>query len=319
MTEPEAPFDVLVIGRVGVDVYPLQEGSLEEVTTFGKYVGGSAANVAVAAARHGQRSALISRTGDDPFGRFVRRALTELGVDARYTRAIPGGQTPVTFCELFPPESFPLYFYRADPAPDLLVRAGELDTAAVERARVVWITATGLSRSPSREAHEAALAVRSPTQHTVLDLDYRANMWPSASDAREAIAGALERVTVAVGNREECEVAVGEVDPIRAADALLERGVQIAIVKRGPRGVLAKTADEVVEVMPTPVTVVNGLGAGDAFGGALCHALVSGWSLADSMAFASAAGAIVAGRRECASAMPTTAEVHDVLTRGAVL
>ena len=58
----------------GVDIYPLQVGvGLEDVATFGKFLGGTAANVAVAAARHGLRAALVSRTGADPFGRFVHR------------------------------------------------------------------------------------------------------------------------------------------------------------------------------------------------------------------------------------------------------
>src|SRR5438477_13134956 len=105
-------FDVITMGRVGVDIYPLQVGvELEDVTSFGKFLGGSATNVAVAAARHGRRSAVITRTGEDPFGRFIHSALAELGVDDRFVRPVAGLPTPVTFCEIFPPDSFPLYFY----------------------------------------------------------------------------------------------------------------------------------------------------------------------------------------------------------------
>ncbi|HEY5853586.1 MAG TPA: PfkB family carbohydrate kinase, partial [Aldersonia sp.] len=132
-------FDVLAIGRSGVDIYPLQIGvSLEEVETFGKFLGGSAANVAVAAARLGNRSALISGVGDDPFGRFVRRALSDLGVDNRYVTTHGEFPTPVTFCEIFPPDDFPLYFYRKPSAPDLQVTAAEIDTDAVRDARLFW-------------------------------------------------------------------------------------------------------------------------------------------------------------------------------------
>ena len=114
---PEA-FDLIAMGRIGVDVYPLQTGvSLREVETFGKYLGGSATNVAVAAARHGRRSAIVSRTGDDPFGLFIHDALAGFGVDDRWVTAVPGLPTPVTFCEIFPPDDFPLYFYRWPKAP----------------------------------------------------------------------------------------------------------------------------------------------------------------------------------------------------------
>ena len=112
------------MGRVGVDLYPLQTGvGLEDVTTFGKYLGGSATNVAVAAARLGRRAAVITRTGEDPFGRFVHQALRGYGVDDQFVTAVPGLPTPVTFCEIFPPDHFPIYFYRYPKAPDLEIRA----------------------------------------------------------------------------------------------------------------------------------------------------------------------------------------------------
>ncbi len=307
-------FDVITIGRVGVDLYPLQAGvHLEDVTTFGKFLGGSATNVAVAAARHGRRSAVITRTGDDPFGRFVHRALRELGVDDRYVTAVADLPTPVTFCEIFPPDDFPLYFYRLPKAPDLVINDDELDLPAVAGAGVFWATVTGLSQEPSRHAHDVAWQARERRPLTVLDLDYRPMFWESREAARAQVQHALGKVTVTVGNLDECETAVGERDPLRAADALLDAGVELAVVKQGPKGVLARTRDELVEVPPTPVTVVNGLGAGDGFGGALCHGLLAGWPLERTVRFANAAGAIVASRLECSTAMPTTDEVEALL------
>lgn len=316
MTSPATiPFDLITIGRVGVDIYPLQDGSLVEVSTFGKYLGGSATNVSVAAARHGRRSAVITRTGNDPFGAYIHQELRRLGVSDEFVSGVDGLHTPVVFCELFPPDDFPLYFYREPKAPDLVIHADELDLAAIRDARIYWSTVTGLSEEPSRSAHFAAWAARGRTPFTILDLDYRPMFWDSPERASEQVALALEHVTVAVGNREECEVAVGETDPHRAADALLERGVALAIVKQGPKGVLAKTRDESVEVPPHFVDVVNGLGAGDSFGGALCHGLLAGWPLERILTFANIAGAIVAGRRECSTAMPTSVEVTEILER----
>ncbi|MFF2654414.1 5-dehydro-2-deoxygluconokinase [Streptomyces sp. NPDC058045] len=308
---------MLALGRTGVDVYPLEHGvGLEEVATFRKFLGGSATNVAVAAARHGRRTALVSRVGRDPFGRYVRRETARLGVDATHVTPLtaPGGPpTPVTFCEVFPPDDFPLYFYRYPTAPDLLIEPDELPLDEIRGARVYWATGTGLSAEPSRAAHFAAWRARGRRPHTVLDLDYRPMFWSRPEEAAHWLGRALEQVTVAVGNREECEVAVGEKDPHRAADALLDRGLALAVVKQGPDGVLAATRGERIEVAPFPVRVVNGLGAGDAFGGALVHGLLAGWRLRRVIAFANAAGALVAGRLECSTAMPTTEEVEDLL------
>jgi 5-dehydro-2-deoxygluconokinase len=311
------PLEVITMGRVGVDIYPEQVGvPLEEVRTFAKFLGGSATNVAVAAARLGRRTAVVTRTGDDPFGRFVHRALRGYGVDDRFVAPVREWPTPVTFCEIFPPDDFPLYFYRTPTAPDLQVRAEELDLDAIAAASVFWATVTGLCQEPSRTATLAALEHRAgvnPGGITVLDLDYRPMFWDSPEQAAAQIARALPHVTVAVGNREECRVAVGEGDPDGAAGALRRRGVRLAIVKQGPRGVLGVDEQVRVELPPVPVEVVNGLGAGDAFGGALCHGLLGGWGLERVLRFANAAGAHVAGQLACSDAMPTEAQVEELL------
>jgi 5-dehydro-2-deoxygluconokinase len=306
--------DVLTMGRISVDVYPLQTGvSLREVESFGKYLGGSPTNVAVAAARLGRSSAVITRTGEDPFGLFLHDALRRFGVDDRYVTSVPGLPTPLAFCEIFPPDDFPLYFYRYPKAPDLEIRTDELDFDAIRAARLFWVTVTGLSQEPSRSATLAALEARGKSGITVIDLDYRPMFWSGREEAREWVQRALPYATVAVGNTDETDTAVGEREPRAAAQALLAAGPELAIVKQGPKGVLATNGRSEVEVPPVPVEVVNGLGAGDAFGGALCHGLLAGWDLERAMRFCNAAGALVASRLACADAMPAAHEVEALL------
>ncbi|MFB7776540.1 5-dehydro-2-deoxygluconokinase [Streptomyces bauhiniae] len=318
-------YDLITMGRIGVDLYPLQTGvPLDRVTSFGKFLGGSATNVAVAAARLGLGTAVITRTGDDPFGTYLHEALRGFGVDDRWVTPVPGLPTPVTFCEVFPPDDFPLYFYRLPKAPDLEIHPGELDLDAIGAARVFWVTGTGLSEEPSRTATLGALAHRARSGITVFDLDWRPALWNNPvwedpESARPFYAEALRHATVAVGNVDEAEIATGIREPHAAARALLDAGVELAVVKQGPKGVLAVHRDgQSAEVPPLPVTVLNGLGAGDAFGGSLCHGLLAGWDLETVMRHANAAGAIVASRLECSSAMPTPDEVAAALAAGAV-
>ncbi|MFE2429132.1 5-dehydro-2-deoxygluconokinase [Streptomyces sp. NPDC059373] len=312
MTEP---YDLITMGRIGVDIYPLQTGvPLPQVETFGKFLGGSATNVAVAAARLGRSTAVISRTGNDPFGEYCHQALKEFGVDDRWVTPVAAYPTPVTFCEIFPPDDFPLYFYRLPKAPDLEIRPEELDLDAVREARVFWITGTGLCEEPSRSATLTALEARARSGITIFDLDWRPMFWKDPAEARGYYTQALKHVTVAVGNLDECEVATGVREPMACARALLDAGVELAVVKQGPKGVLAVHRDgTVAEVPPVPVEVVNGLGAGDAFGGSLVHGLLAGWQLERIMRYANAAGALVASRLACSSAMPTETEVEDLL------
>jgi 5-dehydro-2-deoxygluconokinase len=308
-------FDLLTMGRVGVDLYPEQVGvRLADVRTFAKSLGGTATNVAVAAARlGGTRAAVITKVGDDAFGPYVRQALEGFGVDTRFVTTHPTLRTPVVFCEIFPPDDFPLLFYREPKAPDMTIEPGELDLDAIRTARIFWVTGTGLSDEPSRSATLAALEARARSGITVLDLDYRPMFWPSRDAAGAAMREALAQVTVAIGNLDECETAVGVREPRAAAGALRAGGLELAVVKQGPKGVLAVDGGTTVEVPPVPVEVVNGLGAGDAFGGALCHGLLRGWELERMMRFCNAAGALVTSRLACADAMPSEEEVDAML------
>jgi 5-dehydro-2-deoxygluconokinase len=312
-----ADLEIITMGRVSVDLYPEQIGvPLAEVKTFAKSLGGSATNVAVAAARLGHRSAVITKVGDDGFGQYIRAALEGFGVDARYVGTDPDLRTPLAFCEIHPPDNFPLLFYREPKAPDSNIAAEDLDLGEISSAPLFWITGTGLSEEPSRSTTLGTLEVRSGGI-TVVDLDYRPMLWNSREETERWYREALKHATVAVGNQEEVEVAVGTGDPYEASAALLELGLELAIVKRGPEGVLARTGEALVEAPPIEVDVVNGLGAGDAFGGALCHALLSGWDPERTIRFANAAGAIVASRLACADDMPTEKEVEELLERSA--
>ena len=313
-------YDLLTMGRISVDIYPNDIGvGLEDVTSFGKYLGGSPSNVAVAAAKHGRRSAVITRTGEDPFGEYLHRELTRYGVDDAHVSPVQGLQTPATFCAIKPPEDFPLYFYGRFPtAPDLQIKAEEVDVDAVRETTIFWSTVTGLCQEPARSAQLHAHEARPREElgegrHTVLDLDYRPMFWDSIEDATAQVRENLKHASIAIGNREECAVAVGDGSPDEQADRLLEAGVSIAVVKMGAAGVLAKTAEERVVSEPVAVETQNGLGAGDSFGGAFCHGILSGWELQHVLDFANAAGAIVASRIACSEDMPTSDEVLRLL------
>jgi 5-dehydro-2-deoxygluconokinase len=310
MSSPE----VITMGRVGVDLYPEQiDATLTDVRTFAKSLGGSATNVAVAAARLGRRAAVITKVGADGFGDYVRAALAAFGVDTKWVGTDPTLRTPIVFCEVHPPDRFPLLFYREPKAPDMNLAREELDLEAIAGAPLFWTTGTGLSDEPSRTATLAALDARKGHDVTIHDLDHRPMFWRSSGDARRYAHEAVRRATVVVGNTDEVEMATGQRDPRAAAAALLELGPRLAVVKRGDEGAYARTAQDELSVPAVKTRVLNGLGAGDAFGGALCHGLLAGWPIARTLEVANAAGAIVASRLACADAMPTLEEIEALL------
>jgi 5-dehydro-2-deoxygluconokinase len=307
--------EIVTIGRVGVDLYPEQIGvPLAAVRTFAKSLGGSPTNVAVAAARLGRRSAVVTKVGADGFGPYVRQALEEFGVWPGWVGTDPELHTPVVFAEIHPPDHFPMLFYREPRAPDANLTTADFDADLVRNVPLFWATGQGLAQEPSRTTTMEAMGRRLRERITVFDLDHRPSLWIDEALERRWVRNAISLATVVVGNQHEVELATGDHNPCRAADALLEMGPDLAIVKLGPEGVYARHRDgSTALVPPIQVTTLCGLGAGDAFGGALAHGLLAGWQMQPLLRFANAAGALVASRLACADAMPTAQEITGLL------
>jgi 5-dehydro-2-deoxygluconokinase len=298
--------DVAVLGRVGIDLYPNQlRTPLREVRTYTRFVGGFAGNVATGLARLGLSTAIVSRVGPDPHGEFVRDFLSTEGVDVRFLAVDERLMTPPTFCEVWPPDRFPITFYRYPTAPDWQLAPEDFDATELAAAPFLLATGTGLAQSPSRETTLGALAAHEGT--TVFDLDWRPTLWGRAADYGELARTAAAHADIVIGNEEEVEAAAG--DPA----ALLELGVPTLVLKRGERGALLFHGGREVDVPGHPVEVINGLGAGDAFVAAFVHSLHQGLPLDEAVRRGSVAGAIVASQLACSEAMPTLAELEAEL------
>ncbi|QOR70075.1 5-dehydro-2-deoxygluconokinase [Ruania alkalisoli] len=310
-TQMTKEFDVVTVGRAVVDLYPGEDARApKSVESYRQYLGGSPTNVAVAAARAGLRAAVVTRTGDDLFHDFVVDQLERFGVDTRWVRSVSGSRTTLAVCDLEEPSVPGLDFFRhAQPPEDALEGEGLIAAASV--ARVLWLTASGFATPRSARAHDAVLGV---PERLVLDLDYRRDFWRDKRDLHERLRSVLPHVDTVIGNVEEAEIALGVPgSPRELALGLLRTGPRLAIVKLGAEGALAATVDGVTEQAAYPAEVVNGLGAGDAFGGYIVKGMIAGWSLADMLRHAAAAGSIVASRRGCSVAMPTAAEVAELV------
>ncbi len=310
MTPPV--LDLLAVGRVSVDLFAQEAyASFLEPQTFVKSIGGSPTNVAVAGARLGLRSGIVTRVGDDALGGYTIAKLASFGVDISYAAAQPGGATPVVLIALDDPAEPTITFYRTPAPPDTLIEAAAVDDEVIANCGVFWVSGTTLAAGSTAQAAYAWLERRGRREHTVLDLDLRPDFWVEPGAAAAAAGRAIALSSVVIGNRAECAMAVGTSDPHQAADALLGRGVSLAVVKMGAEGVLLASADERIEVPPIAVPVRCGSGAGDAFGGALVAGLVGRWPLERIGRLANAAGALVTTRLTCADAMPTLAELGD--------
>jgi 5-dehydro-2-deoxygluconokinase len=304
--------DVAVLGRVGIDLYPNQlRTPLRQVRTYTRYVGGFAGNVVTGLARLGLRAAIVSRVGPDPHGEFVRNFLEGEGVDVRFLGVDEHLNTPPTFCEVWPPDNFPITFYRYPTAPDWQITSDDFDRAEIATAPFLLATGTGLAQSPSRETTLDAMA--SHMGITIFDLDWRPTLWRATDEHgelayRQLARSAANHADIVIGNEEEVEAAVG------SPEALLELGVQTVVLKRGEHGARLFHDGNEVDVPGHPVEVVNGLGAGDAFVATFVQSLHAGLTPEEGVRRGSVAGAIVASQLACSEAMPRLEELEAELS-----
>ena len=302
--------DAYVLGRVGADLYPQQLNTpLEEVRTFERFVGGFAGNVSTGLARVGVRTGIVSAVGDDGHGRFVRRFLEAEGVDCSALHVHPTLRTALAFCEAWPPDDFPITFYRTPTCPDWELRIAELPKD-LGSARLLYASGTGLAREPSRATTLAAL--ERCRARAIFDLDWREVLWEDAGDYPELVREAASFALVVVGGASE--FAAAALDP----RDVLERGPKFVVVKRGADGATIVDARGSRDVAGVAVPVTNGLGAGDAFAAALGAALLAAGGIDEAVRRANAAGAIVASRLSCSTAMPRRSEIDALLAGGTI-
>jgi 5-dehydro-2-deoxygluconokinase len=308
MSAPE----VVVMGRLSADIYPAElRTSLRHQRNFIRYVGGFAGNVCTGLARLQVGTAIVSKVGDDGHGEFIRDFLSREGVDVGWLGIDRTLNTPVVFCEIWPPDRFPLLFYRTPTCPDWELTTEDFDVGAVADAPILLVSGTGLAREKSGTAHRVALERH---RHTaIFDLDYRPMFWPGATDYAAAVAEVLPRADIVLGNEDEVRAATGLDDARQAIAALRAAGPRVLILKRGGEGAVLFDGDRVLEVPPVRMEVVNGLGAGDAFLAGITHGVLRGIDLGTAVRRANWAGAVVASQVACSEAMPYLKDVNEAV------
>ncbi len=321
-------FDVLCLGRFGVDFYAQQIGArLEDVTSFAKYLGGSSANTAFGCARLGLRAGLISCVGNDGMGRFLVETIAREGCDTSHVGTDPARLTAAVVLGIKDKGTFPLIFLRENCA-DMAIGDGEIEEAYIARSRALLITGTHFSTKYIDGISNLALdRARKNDVRTVLDIDYRPVLWGLTnrgdgetrfieSDTVTAhLQKLLPKFDLVIGTIEEFNIAGGSTDIMRSLSAVRERAHATLVVKRGPlgcaviEGPIPESLDAAFNGQGVEVEVLNVLGAGDAFS----SGFLSGWVLGEDYdacaRYANACGALVVSRHGCAPAMPTRVEL----------
>lgn len=332
------PLDLITIGRSSVDLYGAQIGGmLEDMRSFDKYIGGSPTNIAAGTARLGLKSALITKVGNEPMGRFIRQQLVAEGVDVHGVKTDPERLSALVLLGIRDQNQFPLIFYRENCA-DMALCEDDIDADFIRSARAVVATGTHLSHPQVEAATLKALTIaRDNGAKTALDIDYRPNLWGLADhDAGEERFIASNKVTkklqstlhlfdLVVGTEEEFHIAGGTTNTIEALRAVRLVTNATLVCKRGPMGASAfshaipDTLDEGQVGPGFAIKVFNVLGAGDGFMSGLLKGWLDGEDWPVSLSYANACGAFAVSRHGCTPAYPSWDELQFFLNRGVVM
>lgn len=304
-------YDLLAMGRSSLDLYAEEIGAqMTEVHHFSAYVGGCPTNVCVGARRLGLRTVVLTAVGDDQVGDFVLRFLEREGIETRFVSRKSGHRTSAVVLTIQPPDHFPMTFYR-DNCADRALTVQDVDDAPIADSRVVFVTGTGLSHQPSRDATvRAADHARRAGALVALDLDYRPDQWESPAAFASTIRALLSRAHVAIGTEEETVAAAAAADLETAIATLRAAGPETLVIKRGPRGATVIDADRRIDVPAFVVDVLNVLGAGDAFASGFLYGCLQGAPPERAARIGNASGALIVTRHGCANFMPTLAEIE---------
>ncbi len=324
--------DVICLGRSSVDLYGEQVGlPLEDVSSFAKYVGGCATNIAVGAARLGLKSALITRVGDEQMGRFIRQTLQAEGVDVSHVSTDPERLTALVILGIRNQHSFPHIFYRENCA-DMGLDESHIDDAFIASARALVLTGTHFSKPGVEAASRKAMAaaVKAGTR-VVLDIDYRPVAWglighaegESRFVASAEVSAHLQSIVadcdLIVGTEEEVHIAGGSTDTLEALRTLRSLSKAAIVLKRGPLGcvvfpdAIPDNLDDGIAARGREIEVFNTLGAGDGFLSGFLRGWVPGEDWETSCTWGNASGALVVSRHGCAPAIPSWEELRHFL------
>jgi 5-dehydro-2-deoxygluconokinase len=328
------PLDLICLGRGAVDLYAEQLGArLEDVSSFAKYIGGCAANIAVGTARQGLKSSMLLRVGDDHMGRFVRETLAREGVDTGHVSTDPARLTALVLLGIKDRDTFPLIFYRENCA-DMNLQESDFDADYVGSAKALLVTGTHFStESINKVSHRAIQLAKQAGTKVIFDIDYRPVLWGLTSRgmgeiryiASQGVSEHLQKIVphcdLIIGTEEEHCIAGGSDDIMTSLRTLRSMSKAEIVVKRGPLGCsvfpagIGKTLDDGITVKGVTVEVLNVLGAGDAFASGYLRGWINGESIEQACTYANACGALVVSRHGCAPAMPSKIELDDYLSR----
>src|SRR3984893_13133604 len=156
LEEDMSTTEVVVMGRLSADIYPTElRTSLRHQRNYIRYVGGFTGNVSTGLSLLQVCTAIVSKVVNAVHGEVINDFLTREGVDAGWLGIDDTLNTPVVFCEIWPPDRFPLLFYRMPTCPDWELTTDDFDVEAVADAPILLASGTGLAREERRQAHVA--------------------------------------------------------------------------------------------------------------------------------------------------------------------
>jgi 2-dehydro-3-deoxygluconokinase len=235
-------------------------GPLAHARSFGFGIGGAESNVAVGVARLGGQATWLGRVGPDSTGDLIVARLAAAGVrtlalrDEAFTGLMVRFRRSAAFTHVD--------YHRAGSAGSRLTPA-DIPSAEITGARILHVTGItpALSESARAAVFQSIETAKAAGVTVSVDVNYRSKLW-SRFDAAPVLRDLVARADVAFAGPDEAALFVDPSDALREMAAL---GPAEVVIKDGARGCEALIDGSRFAVPATPVTVIDPVGAGDAF------------------------------------------------------
>lgn len=311
-------FDMIALGRACIDLNAVEYNrGMEETMTFSKYVGGSPANIAIGSAKLGLNVGFIGKIPDDQHGRFIENYMKKSGIDtSNMILDTEGHKAGLAFTEIKSPEECSILMYREQVA-DLYLTPNEINEEYLKSAEMLVVSGTALAQSPSREAVLKAVSLAKKNQlKVVFELDYRPYTWKNPAETAVYYSLVAEQADIVIGTRDEYDSMENIVNGTNEATIayLFQHSPELIVIKHGVEGSYAYTkAGEIYQGKAYKTQVLKTFGAGDSYAAAFLFALNSGKEIEKALKYGSASAAIVVSKHSSSEAMPTVAEIEQLI------
>ena len=314
-------YDVTALGELLID-FTENGVSGQGNPLFEANPGGAPCNVLAMLTKLGHKTAFIGKVGDDFFGKQLKEAIEEVGIDSKGLCMDKEIHTTLAMVHTYPDGDRDFSFYR-NPGADMMLKESEVKEELIKESKLFHFGTLSMTHEEVRKATKKAIHIAEEAGNIIsFDPNLREPLWNSLDEAKEQILYGLSHCHILKISDNEIQWLTGQEDYTDGVKWILERyQIPLILVSMGKEGSRAYYGGKMVEVKPfIQKNTIETTGAGDTFCGCVLHYIcehgldnLTEENLFEMLQFANAAASIITTRKGALRVMPEEKEIAGLL------